>query len=282
MKRKILITVIVALILGGTFYFVKKMTTRQSIYMFNISKEDDLESILLSKGAVQKEITDMQEIENIIYVLDGDGRTTKKESTNDYPISIEQPIKVELKSGTKKDNIAVIYIYEDNSRYYLEQPYNGIYQISSDEYNGILKYLQLNSSHMEKSANKTNEKIVVEDSVKNPEVLLEVYSDEKKISSSKTIEVKMVNNSRQDILTGDAYKIEIFRNNEWLEVPIDTSYEDVAYSILAGEEKNFICTLEDISESGLYRIGKSYSIENEKGESLTEYVYTEFEIKNSL
>ena len=44
--------------------------------------------------------------------------------------------------GLKKDSIAVIYIYEDNSLYYLEQPYNGIYQMSGDEYNGIVKYLR--------------------------------------------------------------------------------------------------------------------------------------------
>lgn len=144
MKRKILITVIVALVLvfGGGSYFAKKMTTPQNLYTLNISKADGLQSISLSKETVQKEITDMQEIEDIIYVLDGGGRTTKKESTNDYPIDIEQPIKVELKSGIKKDSISVIYIYEDNAQYYLEQPYNGIYQISGDEYNGISKYLQ--------------------------------------------------------------------------------------------------------------------------------------------
>lgn len=143
MKRKILITVIVALVLvfGGGFYFAKKITTPQNLYTLNISKADGLQSISLSKEKLQKEITDIQEIEDIIYVLDG-GRATKKESTNDYPIDIEQPIKVELKSSIKKDSISVIYIYEDNAQYYLEQPYNGIYQISGDEYNSISKYLQ--------------------------------------------------------------------------------------------------------------------------------------------
>ena len=142
MKRKILIIAIVALVLGGVFYIVKKMLTAENIYTFNISKTDGLKSILLSKGTVQKKITDLQEIEDIIYVLDGDGRTTKKESINDYPVGIKEPIKVELKSDNKKDSIAVIYIYEDNSLYYLEQPYNGIYQMSGDEYNGIVKYLR--------------------------------------------------------------------------------------------------------------------------------------------
>lgn len=142
MKRKILIIAIIILVLGGGFYAVMKMITPQSLYTFNISKTDALNSILLSKGTVQKEITDMQEIEDMIYVLDGDGRTTKKESVNDYPVGIEQPIKVELKSASEQDNISVIYIYEDSSRYYLEQPYNGIYQISGDEYNCVAKYFQ--------------------------------------------------------------------------------------------------------------------------------------------
>lgn len=133
MKRKILIIAIVALVLGGVFYIVKKMLTAENLYTFNISKTDGLKSILL---------TDLQEIEDIIYVLDGDGRTTKKESINDYPVGIKEPIKVELKSDNKKDSIAVIYIYEYNSLYYLEQPYNGIYQMSGDEYNGIVKYLR--------------------------------------------------------------------------------------------------------------------------------------------
>lgn len=84
MKRKILIIAIVALVLGGVFYIVKKMLTAENLYTFNISKTDALKSILLSKGTVQKEITDLQEIEDIIYVLDGDRRTTKKESINDY------------------------------------------------------------------------------------------------------------------------------------------------------------------------------------------------------
>lgn len=54
MKRKILIIAIVALVLGGVFYIVKKMLTAENLYTFNISKTDGLKSILLSKGTVQK------------------------------------------------------------------------------------------------------------------------------------------------------------------------------------------------------------------------------------
>ena len=46
MKRKILIIAIVALVLGGVFYIVKKMLTAENLYTFNISKTDGLKSIL--------------------------------------------------------------------------------------------------------------------------------------------------------------------------------------------------------------------------------------------
>lgn len=141
-KRFIVVIVVFVLVFGGGFYFVKKMMTPQNPYTLNISKAADLQSISISKESVQTEITDMQEIEDMIFVLDGNGRTTKKESVNDNPVDVEQFIKLELRSRNEKDTLSVMYLYEENGRYYLEQPYNGIYQISGDEYNGISKYLQ--------------------------------------------------------------------------------------------------------------------------------------------
>lgn len=112
-----------------------------------------------------------------------------------------------------------------------------------------------------------------------PAVLLELCSDEKGIpSSSSQIEVKMINKGERDIVTGEAYSIEIFLDNKWTEVPLSISYEDIAYTIEAGEEKNFICMLEGISENGLYRIKKPYSIDAENASSSTEYAYAEFQI----
>lgn len=113
----------------------------------------------------------------------------------------------------------------------------------------------------------------------NPAVLLELYSDENVIpSSSSQIEVNMINNSEQGIATGEAYEIETFLNDKWTEVPVSIVYEDIAYTIAAGEEKRFICTLDDVSESGSYRIKKPYSIDTENASSSTEYVYAEFQI----
>lgn len=124
-----------------------------------------------------------------------------------------------------------------------------------------------------------SKKELIDSNKTDPPVLLELCSDKKIIpSSSSQIEVKMINKGEQDIVTGEAYSIEIFLNDKWTEVPVSISYEDIAYTIEADEEKIFICMLESISEEGLYRIKKPYSIDTEKASSLTEYAYAEFQI----
>lgn len=130
---------------------------------------------------------------------------------------------------------------------------------------------------------KPEEKATEENDMTDSEVLLELCSDEKEVNlSTKEIKVRLVNNSEQVISIGEVYMLENFSNNEWIEIPISIAYEDIAYIIAVGEEKNFICMIDGISESGLYRIRKPYSVDNEDGTSSMEYVYVEFFVKNSL
>lgn len=53
---------------------------------------------------------------------------------------MKQTIKSEL--NLKESGTSVVYIYANDSRYYLEQLYNGIYQIRENQYNNIEKYLK--------------------------------------------------------------------------------------------------------------------------------------------
>ncbi len=101
---------------------------------------EDLSSISLESRKATKEITDTKAMEDMISLLNGSGRMSKEESVNDAPIDVKKSIKVEL--NAKKEGSSVIYVYERKGGYYLEQPYNGIYEISEDEYNSLEKYLQ--------------------------------------------------------------------------------------------------------------------------------------------
>lgn len=97
----------------------------------------------------------------------------------------------------------------------------------------------------------SKEGVTEDDNMEDSEVLLELCSDEEVLNlSTQEIEVRLLNNSEQVILNGEAKKI--------------------------------VCMLDGISESGLYRIRKSYSVDSEDGNAPTEYVYVEFQVKSSL
>ncbi len=136
-KRNEIISIVVVLLVCIVLYV---FFMNRNIYTLNIPKMEDLSSISLESRKATKEITDTKAMEDMISLLNGSGRMSKEESVNDAPIDVKKSIKVEL--NAKKEGSSVIYVYERKGGYYLEQPYNGIYEISEDEYNSLEKYLQ--------------------------------------------------------------------------------------------------------------------------------------------
>ena len=55
---------------------------------------------------------------------------TRKESVQDVP-QVESYIKIDIQSET---GTSTLFAYEDNMKYYIEQPYQGIYEIDSKQY----------------------------------------------------------------------------------------------------------------------------------------------------
>lgn len=58
----------------------------------------------------------------------------------DYPVNAENIMKFELQF--KEQGTSTLFVYMKKDKYYIEQPYNGIYRISGDEYNSIQKYIR--------------------------------------------------------------------------------------------------------------------------------------------
>ena len=130
--------------------YISKTTTPEHMQRFYSTfediKEDSRREMLYTKclsSFVQKLGTRvlpmLDQIKDLIYVLEGNGRTTKRESINDFPVNAETPIKIEFCFA--RGGSSVLYAYAQENRYYIEQPYNGIYQISGDEYNSVAKYV---------------------------------------------------------------------------------------------------------------------------------------------
>ena len=141
MKKGTKIAIIIFLILLFFITFILIVSNKRN-YELNLPKQEKLKSITIETQANQKEIIDTQEIQDIIYILNnsGKGRNTKQESINDFPVNTEKIITV--KFNFEEEGTSIIFVYIRNDNYYIEQPYNGIYKISGDEYNSIEKYIR--------------------------------------------------------------------------------------------------------------------------------------------
>lgn len=124
-------------IIGGIVYSFKNRRT----YLLQLPQFETLESISLTQEgketAIVKDIEDMQKI---IDILTGTKRITKNASVQDLPVNVLNEIKVDFNSLENED--VTLFLYSKKGKYFIEQPYNGIYKVSNDEYNAILKYVR--------------------------------------------------------------------------------------------------------------------------------------------
>ncbi len=80
--------------------------------------------------------------EDVLFILKGNGRTTRAESIQDMPANVEGLIRVDF--SHRGGGTSTVFVYRRagarNGEYFLEQPYNGIYEISGDAYQAIENY----------------------------------------------------------------------------------------------------------------------------------------------
>ena len=77
------------------------------------------------------------------YTFDGRGNGKMAVSDSEYEFNYtinNDEIKIDFEFGENK--ISTVFVYEKKDKYFIEQPYNGIYKISPDEYNSIEKYIR--------------------------------------------------------------------------------------------------------------------------------------------
>lgn len=96
---------------------------------------DNISSIEIAGGIKDTIITDKETIASIIKKV-AEAIPTSKQSVQDVP-TVSEYTRVDFVSD---GNISSIFIYQENSKWYIEQPYHGIYE--TDE--TILKLLKDN------------------------------------------------------------------------------------------------------------------------------------------
>ena len=105
-------------------------------YVINLFELKEISSITIDTLAQydnEKEFNDEESIEEIYEVFAD--KKTNVESVNDIPVNPDILYFVKFKN--ESGNYKSAYIYKKGNQYYIEQPYNGIYQITEDEYTKI-------------------------------------------------------------------------------------------------------------------------------------------------
>lgn len=125
------------LLLVGMIAVLSTGINRRS-YELHLPVPEKLSGISVEKGSGQAEITGREEIEGLIDVLNGSGRSTKEESISDAPVNASEMLKVDFHFTEK--GTSTLFLYEKGGFYYIEQPYNGIYRISDAEYYAVGEY----------------------------------------------------------------------------------------------------------------------------------------------
>ena len=109
-------------------------------YTLNVPKLSDILIIELQENEKNKHMTieDNENILEIYNIISNNKKATRTESINDTPIESKY-IKIDL-AGKEKE-ITTLFAYEgDNEKYFIEQPYNGIYEITEKDYNTFTQY----------------------------------------------------------------------------------------------------------------------------------------------
>lgn len=134
-KNIVILIVFILVILIFTLCFAIINKPRYNLKLPEIS---DVSSISVTLNDNEIKLDKEEDITSIITTLMSNGRTTKIESIQDFPVNASNVITINIYHKSRGNS--TLFVYERKGNYYLEQPYNGIYEISSDEYNSILNF----------------------------------------------------------------------------------------------------------------------------------------------
>ena len=139
-KGKMIFIIILLVCVGGVLGILYFNKINKSSYTLNIPSDDSVYSINLEQNGKRIEVSEQDKIKDIIYIISEVKRTTTNESIQDSPINVENEIKIDFKY--KENKTSTVFVYKKKGKYFIEQPYNGIYRISPDKYNSIEKYIR--------------------------------------------------------------------------------------------------------------------------------------------
>lgn len=133
----IIVAVVVVLAIGGIVWY--KLATRQ-VYVPDIPNSHNLSSISYELPTGIVTVAETEKMDKILNGLSELNLKTQSVSVQDAPTEVENLISIRL--NYKEDAVGSFYLYSKKEKYYIEEPYNGIYKISEDDYDFVVSLIE--------------------------------------------------------------------------------------------------------------------------------------------
>lgn len=133
----ILIVLFVVIAIGGIIWY--KLATRQ-VYIPDIPNSHNLSSISYELPTGIETVAEEEKMDRVLNGLNELNLETKSVSVQDVPTDVENLVSIRL--NYKEDAVGSFYLYSKNDKYYIEEPYNGIYKIDKDKYEYIISLIK--------------------------------------------------------------------------------------------------------------------------------------------
>lgn len=140
MKKNKIIVIVLFLCIGGVLGILYFNKIKKTSYTLNLPSDDSVYNINMEQNDKIVKIDEQEKIKDIMFIINEVKRTTINKSVQDSPVNVENVIKINIEYG--ESNNSTVFIYKRKNKYFIEQPYNGIYRISPDEYNSIERYVK--------------------------------------------------------------------------------------------------------------------------------------------
>lgn len=132
----IIVAVVVVLAIGGIVWY--KLATRQ-VYVPDIPNSHNLSSISYELPTGIVTVAETEKMDKILNGLSELNLKTQSVSVQDAPTEVENLVSIRL--NYKEDAVGSFYLYSKKEKYYIEEPYNGIYKISEDDYDFVVSLI---------------------------------------------------------------------------------------------------------------------------------------------
>ncbi len=137
-KKSILILVALVLVVVVWVYVYQHRDRRT--YCLESPVIETVESIAVEQDTEVVTYTDTENIKNLLKVIYGVKMITEKESIQDNPVNVRDEMAIHI--SLSDERVITLFAYEKNFKYFIEMPYNGIYDIDEGTYTTLQEYLK--------------------------------------------------------------------------------------------------------------------------------------------